>query len=107
MKLAKDIGLIILLTILWFGTAYYAGEALVTSWGWRCGLISLITGLIGLAIINRTKQGWRLLYDGESEHDDISYIKIVVWLVIALPFTLFFMGTLWWIMRLFGFFGFE
>jgi hypothetical protein len=107
MKLVKDIGLILLLAFFWFGTAYYAGEALISSWGLQCGLVSLITGLIGLAIINRTEEGRRLLYEGQSDDEDIGCIKIMVWLGIALPFTLFVMGTLWWIMRLLGFFSLK
>ncbi len=64
MKLVKDIGVILLLALLWFGTAYYAGAALLTSWGLQCGLVSLIVGLFGLAVINRTEEGRRLLYEG-------------------------------------------
>ncbi len=107
MKLVKDVGVILLLALLWFGTAYYAGSALVTSWGLQCGLVSLITGLFGLAVINRTEEGRRLLYDGQSDYEEIGCVKIVVWLVVALPFTLFVMGTLWWVMRLLGFFSLK
>lgn len=57
MKLAKDVGLIFLLAFFWFGPAYYAGEALLPSWGMQCGLVSLIIGLMGLAIVNRTEAG--------------------------------------------------
>ena len=61
-------------------------------------------GLVGLALINRTQEGRRLLFDGDSDYEEMGCAKIVVWLVISLPFTLFIMGTLWWIMRLLGFF---
>ena len=99
MKLAKDIGLILLLAIFWFGSAHYAAEALLPSWGLQCGLVSLIAGLIGIAIINRTDEGRRLLYDGESVYEGIGCVKIIIWLLISLPILLLFMGTLWWIMR--------
>jgi hypothetical protein len=107
MKLAKDVGLILLLALLWFGSAYYAGEAILPAWGLQCGLGSLVTGLIGLAIIHRTEEGRRLLYEGESSYEDIGCAKIVVWLVIALPFTLLVMGTLWWLLRWLGLFELE
>jgi hypothetical protein len=75
MKLAKDVGLILLLVIFWFGPAYYTGEALFPTWGLQCGLASLIAGLIGLAIVNRTEEGRRLFYDGVSENDQLGCIK--------------------------------
>ncbi len=102
MKLAKDVGLILLLVIFWFGPAYYAGEALFPTWGLQCGLASLIAGLIGLAIVNRTEEGRRLFYDGVSENDQLGCIKWLVWLLIGTPFALL-LGTVWWVMRLLGF----
>lgn len=107
MKLLKETGLILLLALLWFSTAFYAAEALLPGWGFQCGLASLITGLISLAIINRTEAGSRLLYEGQSDREDIGCAKIVVWLLVALPFTLFVSGTLWWLMRLLRLFDFE
>lgn len=107
MKLFKEAILTLLLALLWFGTAYYAAEALVPGWGIRCGLVSLIIGLITLAIVNRTEAGSRLLYEGKSDSEEIGCAKVVVWFLIALPFTLFILGTLWWLMRLLGLFDFE
>jgi hypothetical protein len=107
MKLAKDIGLILLLAILWFGPAYYAGEALIPNWGLQCGLTSLITGLIALAIINRTEEGRRLFFEGENQNDQISCVKVIIWFLIGIPFMLLVAGTLWWIMRLLGMFDFK
>lgn len=107
MKLLKEAGLILLLILLWFGTAYYAVEALLPGLGLQCGLVSLITGLISLAIINRTEAGSGLLYEGQSDSQDIGCSKVVVWLLFALPFTLFVSGTLWWLMRLLGLFDSE
>lgn len=107
MKLAKDVGLILLLAILWFGPAYYAGEALLPGWGLQCGLVSLIIGLMGLAIVNRTEEGRRLFYEGENENDQIGCIKLLVWFLIGIPVMLLLAGTLWWIMRLLGFFDLQ
>lgn len=103
MKLARDIGLIFLLALFWFGPAYYAGEALLPSWGWQCWLTSLIVCLMGLAIVNRTEAGRRLFYDGESEDDQIGGIKVLVWLLLGIPVALLWLGTLWWVVRLLGF----
>jgi hypothetical protein len=107
MKLARDIGLIFLLALLWFGPAYYAGEALIPSWGLQCGLVGLITGLIGLAIVNRTEEGRRLFYEGESEEEGLNCLKLLVICLIGFPITLLFLGTIWWLMRLLGFFDLE
>jgi len=107
MKLAKDVGLIFLLAFIWFGPAYYAGEALVPTWGLQCGLISLITGLIGLAIVNRTEEGRRLFYDGAGEKEGLTCLKLLIIGLIGLPFTLLFLGTIWWVMRLLGFFDLK
>jgi hypothetical protein len=103
MKLLKDTGLILVLVLLWFGPAYYAGEALLPTWGLQCGLVSLIAGLIGLAIVNRTEEGRRLFYDGISEDDQFGCVKWLVWLLIGAPFVLLLLGTVWWLMRLLGF----
>jgi hypothetical protein len=105
MKLTKDVGLIFLLAFLWFGPAYYAGEALLPAWGLQCGLVSLIVGLMGLAIVNRTEAGRKLFYEGENEGDQISGVKVLIWFLIGIPVTLFLLGTLWWLMRLLGFLG--
>ena len=102
MKLAKDIALILLLAAIWFGTAYYAGEALVPTWGLQCGLVSLIAGLMGLALVNRSEEGRQLFYEGASEDDQLGCIKLLVIILIGLPFTLFVLGTIWWVMRLLG-----
>jgi hypothetical protein len=107
MKLIKDIGLIFLLAILWFGPAYYASEALLPGWGLQCGLTSLITGLMGLAIINRTEEGRRLFFNGQTEDDQISCVKVLIWFLIGIPIMLLVTGTLWWIMRLLGVFDFK
>ena len=107
MKLAKDVSLILLLAAFWFMAAYYAGEALLPAWGIQCGLAGLITGLIGLAIINRTEAGTQLLYEGKHQGEHIGCAKVIVWLLIAIPFTLALLGTIWWVMRLLGFFDLE
>jgi hypothetical protein len=107
MKLAKDVSLILLLAAVWFGTAYYAGEALIPTWGVQCGLVSLITGLIGLVIVNRSKEGRRLFYEGSNEDDQLGCLKLLVISLIGLPFILFLLGTIWWLMRLLGFFEFQ
>lgn len=104
MNLVKDVGLILLLAVAWFAPAYYAGEALIPSWGLECGLTSLITGLLGLAIVNRTEEGRRLFYEGVSQDEQAGCIKWLVWILMGTPFTLLLLGTLWWIMRLLGFF---
>ncbi len=95
------------LAVLWFGPAYYAGEALLPSWGLQCGLVSLIAGLIGLAIVNRTEEGRRLFYEGESAGEGPGCVKLLVWLLIGTPFMLLLLGTIWWIMRLLGFLDLE
>jgi hypothetical protein len=107
MKLAKDVSLILLLAAVWFGTAYYAGEALIPAWGVQCGLVSLISGLIGLAIVNRSEEGRRLFYEGSNEDDQLGCLKLIVISLIGLPFILFLLGTIWWLMRLLGFFEFQ
>lgn len=104
MKLAKDVSLILLLAAVWFGTATYAGEALIPTWGIQCGLVSLITGLIGLAIVNRSEEGRRLFYEGSNEDDQLGCLNLLVISLIGLPFALFLLGTIWWLMRLLGFF---
>jgi hypothetical protein len=103
MRLARDVGLIFLLALFWFGPAYYAGEALLPSWGLQCGLTSLIVGLMGLAIVNRTEAGRKLFYDGKSEDDQIGGVKVLVWLLLGTPVALLLLGTLWWLVRLLGF----
>lgn len=107
MKLAKDVTLILLLAAVWFGTAYYAGEALLPAWGIQCGLVSLITGLLGLAIVNRSEEGRRLFYEGSSENDQLGCTKLLVIILIGLPFILFLLGTMWWVMRLLGLFELQ
>ena len=62
---------------------------------------------MGLAIINRTEEGRRLFYEGESESDQIGCVKVLIWFLIGIPVMLLFTGTLWWIMRLLGFFDFQ
>ena len=106
MKLAKDAGLILLLALFWFGPAYYAGEALLPSWGLQCGLTGLIAGLMGLAIVNRTEAGRRLFYEGESKDDQVGGIKVLIWFLVGTPVALLLLGTLWWLMRLLGFLDF-
>jgi len=107
MKLAKEIGLIFLLAIFWFAPAYYAGEALLPGWGLQCGLVSLITGLIGLVLVNRTEAGRRLFYEGERGDEPFGCIHLLVLLLIGTPVTLLLLGTIWWIMRLMGLLGFK
>lgn len=103
MKLLKDTGLIPILVLLWFGPAYYAGEALLPAWGLQCGLVGLIAGLIGLAIVNRTEEGRRLFYEGISDDDQLGCVKWLVWMLVGTPFVLLLLGTVWWLMRLLGF----
>lgn len=105
MKLAKDIGLILFLAFIWFAPAYYAAEALLPSWGLQCGLASLIMGLMGLAVVNRSEAGRRLFYNGEADDDEIGCIKIIVWFLLGVPVAMLLAGTLWWIARLLGLFG--
>jgi hypothetical protein len=52
-------------------------------------LVSLITGLIGLAIVNRSEEGRRLFYEGSNEADQLGCLKLLVISLIGLPFALF------------------
>ena len=106
MKLLKDIFIILFVAACWFCSAYYATSALFPFLAFQCGLVSLIIALLGIAIINRTEEGSRLLYEGENEREEIHGAKIVIWLLIGIPVMLLFGGTLWWVMRLFGLFDF-
>ena len=107
MKFIKDIAIMLFLATLWFVSAYYTTAALFPFWAFQCGLINLIIGLLCIAIINRSPAGSRLLYEGEKENEELGCSKIVVWVLIGAPPTIFFIGTGWWLMRLLGFFGFD
>ena len=73
----------------------------------RFCLISISAGLLGLAIVNRTEEGRRLFYEGVSQDEQAGCIKWLVWILMGTPFTLLLLGTLWWIMRLLGFFDLQ
>ncbi len=106
MKLLKETAIILTLATLWFCSAYYATYALFPFWALQCGLISLIVALLGIAIINRSQRGSQILYEGENESEELHGAKLIIWLLIGIPFTFFFLGTLWWLAQLLGLFPF-
>jgi hypothetical protein len=92
----------ILLAFFWFSSAYLAMGALVPwEWAWRCGLINLILGMIGLLLITRSKRGDRLFYGG-PKGDEPSLLQIgLLW---AFPIVGLILSIIWWSMRVLGLF---
>lgn len=106
MKLLKDAAIILTLATLWFCSAYFAIYALFPFWALQCALITLIIGLLAIALTNRSEAGSRLLYEGESNTEELTGAKMVIWILIGMPVICTCLGTLWSLMRWLGLFDF-
>lgn len=90
----------LILASFWFLSAYLAiGAVLPWTWAWRCALINVIIGLVGLLLVTKTKIGDRLFYEG-PKGDRPGLIQIgMLW---AFPVVGFMVAILWWLLRLLG-----
>jgi hypothetical protein len=82
----------------WFSSAYLLiGGLLSWEWAWRCGLINLIIGMLGLLLITRTAEGDRLFYLAPRVQQKNSRAIIMLW---SIPIVVLFIASIWWMIYL-------
>ncbi len=99
----RDVGLDIFLAILWFVTGYLAFSGLF-GWGsqgaWIGALINIILGLILVAWASMHEEVARQLYRGERQ-EGVPF-RLLLALLILIPYFCLFFAAIVWLMRLLG-----
>lgn len=96
MNYIQRAGLVSLLGALWFVTGYFAAAAWDPSWGIYGGSANLIASLVVILLITRTKEGYKLFYEGTDEQ---SGLNILIWFIWAAPVACAFVGIIWRILN--------
>lgn len=73
--------------------ALFGAQVIVT-----CTALNLITGMVMLLLVTRHEKARRLFYEGPKE-DELGLP--VIGLLWAIPFTLLFIGLMWWLLAQF------
>ncbi len=84
----RDVRVIALVGVLYFGSVYFAAEALVPSYALEIALVSFIFGL----------SAYQYLIITIGDEPSLPFAMLLM-----LPFLCVFAGILWWLMRLLGF----
>ena len=84
----RDLRIVVLVIVLYFGSAYFAAAALIPAFALQIALIAWILGLSAYQYLSITQ--------GDEP-------SLLFGLLLLLPFLCVFVGVIWWLMRLLGF----
>jgi hypothetical protein len=98
----KDMLLILTLAALWAVGGFVMGVSIEALFGGQvvvtCTALNLITGMLMLLLVTRHERARRLFYEGPKENElGLPFIGLL-W---AIPFTLLFVGLIWWLLAQF------
>ena len=88
----RDIRVIALVIVLYFGSVYFAAAALVPTFAFEIALVGLILGL----------SAYQYLIITQGDEPSLPF-----GLLLMLPFLCVFVGAIWWVLRWLGFWEFR